>query len=75
MCNKKTKFFSLQNQQSAFIFALVKYTGSSLFFSILLKQTFSAAHANFQSIIETAFNCFTKNQLKCINDRNAGKFL
>ena len=60
----RIRFLTLSNQREAFIFALKK----ALPFqncSLLLQR--SAGHLNFTAIIESAFNCFAKNEPKRIN--------
>ena len=66
--SRRTKLFSLQNQKSTFISALVKCAESS--YSFLLKQKCSADHYNFEAIIGVAFNCFAKNNLQRINNKS-----
>ena len=63
----RIRFLTSSNQREAFIFAL-KRTLPFQNCSLLLQQQCSGGHLNFTAIIESPFNCFAKNELKCIND-------
>ena len=63
----RIRFLTLSKQREAFIFVLKK----ALPFqncSFLLQQQCSAGHFNFTAIIESAFYCFAKTELKRVND-------
>ena len=65
----KKKLLGLSNQRSAFTIAVSKVVASHSCKN-LLQQHCRAGHLNFERIIQTAFNCFAKNELKRLN---AGK--
>ena len=57
---------SLSNQRSCFVSSVSEVAASGVHKS-LLQEKCSASHCNFKKIVETAFNCFAKNELKRFN--------
>ena len=62
----KLKLLAVKNQRSAFTSA-ISHVVMSQSFGRLLEQRCSAGHFNFKMIVESAFNCFAKNELKRLN--------
>ena len=65
----KTRLFKASNQRSVFVHAELQVAEQSSLFTSISSVKYSAGHCNFTWIVESAFNCFAKNQLKRINDR------
>jgi len=59
-------FLTISNQRSVFTTAVSEVVGND-FHETLMKQPCSAGHFIFELIIQTAFNCFAKNELKRLN--------
>lgn len=66
----RKKFLTFNNQRSSFIQAICKVAEQSEVFKTTLFQTCSLKHNNFKLILQTAFNCFVKNELKRLNQPN-----
>ena len=58
----KSKLFACQNQRSAFVQAILTVAHKSA-----LNQICTLGHYNFVLIVQTAFYCFAKNELKRLN--------
>ena len=66
----KSKLMALPNQRCAFTSAAAN-VGKSGSFRNLFIQKCAAGHSNSEMIIQTAFNCFAKNELKRLNAPNS----
>ena len=65
----KARLFKASNQRSVFIHAVLQVAEQSSLFTSITSVKCSAGHCNFTWIVESALNCFAKNELKRINDR------
>lgn len=65
----KKKLLCCQNQRFVFVKAAHDVVYSSRLMRPLLNTYCASGHANFNLIVETAFNCFAKNELKRINSK------
>lgn len=65
----KSRLMALPNQRCAFTSAALN-VGKSGSFRNLFIQKCTAEHLNSEMIIQPAFNCFAKNELKCLNAPN-----
>ena len=63
----KTNLLCLSNPRSAFSKAVIKVAKDSATHEILTRQKCCKGHANFYLILQIAFNCFAKNELKRLN--------
>ena len=61
----KSKLFAFPNQRLAFVHAVTN--SFSLSCGSVIDQVCSAGHSNFSLIVQSAFNCFAKNELKRFN--------
>ena len=64
----KKKFMAQKNHRGVFIKALRTLAQSSEIYNGAISQTCSKMHNNFSLILQTAFNCFAKNELKRLNN-------
>ena len=65
----KARLFKMSNQRSAFVRAILQVAEQSSLFNNIASVKCSAGHCNFTWIVESAFNCFAKNELKRINEK------
>ena len=63
----KKKFISCNNHQNVFVEGLCFFAKTSEIFRTASLQSCSDMHNNFRLILQTAFNCFAKNELKRLN--------
>ena len=64
---EKAKLFACLNQRSAFLQAVETVVKDSPNFRSVVNQLCLKEHSNFAFIINCAFNCFAKNELKRLN--------
>ena len=64
---EKAKLFACLNQRSAFLQAVETVVKDSPNFRSVVNQLCLKGHSNFAFIINCAFNCFAKNELKRLN--------
>ena len=67
----KARLFTTSNQRAGFVHAVKQVVEQSYLFSNITAVDCSAGHSNFTWIVESAFNCFAKNELKRFNDRKS----
>jgi len=66
---KLHKLLTQPNQRKVFVKATSVAISSSASLQCLLNVKCASNHQNFELIVQTAFNCFAKNQLKRLNSR------
>ena len=64
----KKKFMAQKNHRGVFVKALRTLAQSSEIYNGAISQTCSKMHNNFSLILQTAFNCSAKNELKRLNN-------
>ena len=65
----KARLFNMSNQRSVFVRAVLQVAQQSPLFNSIASVKCSAGHCNFAWFVESAFNCFVKNELKRINKK------
>ena len=69
----KMKFFSMNNQQLIFVSVVTRFVEQSEIFSSSIRLNCANGHANFHLMMQCAFNCFAKNELKRVLERISRK--
>ena len=59
----------MSNQRSVFVRAVLQVAEQSPLFNSIASVKCSAGHCNITWIVESAFKCFAKNELKRINEK------
>ena len=65
----KERLLSSSNQRLIFVLSIIKIIAFSNY-KDLLYQKCAENHCNFKFILQTAYNCFAKNELKRLNSRS-----
>ena len=65
----KERLLSSSNQRLIFVLSIIKVIAFSDY-KDLLYQKCAKNHCNFEFILQTAYNCFAKNELKRLNSRS-----
>ena len=64
----RKEFLYLNNQRVAFVSVLAEVVKQNADqHEFLLNQTCNEGHCNFKTILQSFFNCFSKNELKRVN--------
>ena len=63
----KKQLITCSNQKKVFVDGICSFAESSEEYKAVLSQSCSRLHNNFKLILQTAFNCFAKNELKRLN--------
>ena len=65
----KDRLLSSSNQRLIFVFSILKVIAFSDY-KDLLNQRCAKNHCDFEFILQSAYNCFAKNELKRLNSRS-----